>query len=277
MVGGRYTINTMVGGWCTINTTMVAQMLPLYFVLRVFSEYRVHFVLRVLEVWAVLKAWILGVLGVWAVPKAWTLRVREYPQYRTPKYLEYREYPYYRIPKYCEYSQCILPKYCRYSMYSSCSPRKYFAPTSTCGTVCESFMPENGTKLSKRCGDGRSITQKYEQCKTPKYIQVQAVFNSIEPLNTSSAEYNHSTEPRNTASMEVSESIQAPNTRSTRSTRSIKARKTASAPSTSSIYFPEIPYSTPRYWEHLWMVDVRVAMQGMVTGTTRAQHDVTYP
>ena len=270
MVGGRYTINTMVGGWCTINTTMVAQMLPLYFVLRVFSEYRVHFVLRVLEVWAVLKAWILGVLGVWAVPKAWTLRVREYPQYRTPQYLEYREYPYYRIPKYCEYSQCILPKYCRYSMYSSCSPRKYFAPTSTCGTVCESFMPENGTKLSKRCGDGRTITytpsilrifREFWYCeyskvwavRDPEILQVHAVLKSIEPQNTSSAGSNHSIEPRNTASMEVSESMKTNNSRSTRSTRSIKARNTASTRSTWSMYFPEILYSIPRYWEHLWI------------------------
>ena len=45
----------------------VAQMLPVYFILRVYSEYRVHFVLRV-------------------------LRVLEYWR---PKYLEYWDYEQY--------------------------------------------------------------------------------------------------------------------------------------------------------------------------------------
>ena len=53
------------------------------------------------------------------------------------------------------YTPEILPVLLK---YSSCSPRKWFALTSTRGTVCEIFLQRNGMELSKRCGNGRTIT-----------------------------------------------------------------------------------------------------------------------
>lgn len=91
-------------------------------------------ILRVLRVWAVLKAQIRRVLGVWAVKN---LEYRQYPQYRTPKY--YRQYPPYRTSKYCVYSQYISPKYFQYSLKFYSRPHRKYGPTPTRGTISECF------------------------------------------------------------------------------------------------------------------------------------------
>ena len=80
-----------------------AQMLPVYFVLRLYSEYRVHFTEG-------LNTASTGSMSSKSNASS------EVSAVSNPEMLKYgREYPQYRTPKYCEYAQYILPKYCRYS------------------------------------------------------------------------------------------------------------------------------------------------------------------
>ena len=110
-----------------------ANMLLIYFALRVYSDYRVHFALRVLRV-----------IEYWQTEYSEYL---EYEQYWSPKYCEYKEYSQYRTPKYSEYGSICstesrntpstssipeyrTPKYSEYTKYLKyfISNTPYFTP-----------------------------------------------------------------------------------------------------------------------------------------------------
>ena len=94
-------------------------MLPVYLILRVYSECGVHFVLRVLTV---LEYWRPKYCEYW-----------EYEQYSMPKYCEYGEFEQYRTPgtgstrsieprstwEYGQYPQYRTSKYCETRSMSS--------------------------------------------------------------------------------------------------------------------------------------------------------------